>query len=168
MDKKIIIGIIVVSTLVFISSLLVPLPVGDSETGNPDTVTKDVAQFLPWHVKPTPSGSIQVFGLTLGETTLQEANKLYHNGAEVSLFASPEEQYKEDQYKIEAYFDKVILAGFSSRMILVIDIPYELKKAMFQRGIRVSSLGNGKKKVTLAADDLKAVYVSSCRQSLLT
>jgi hypothetical protein len=155
MTRKIIIGIIVTSALVFVVSMLVPLPVGDSETDNSNNSIKGDVQFLPWQVTPTPEGSIQVFGITLGETTLQQANKIYRGDAEVSLFVSPE-----GDYKIEAYFDKVVLGGFSSKMILVVDIPNELKMAMFQRGIRVSSLGNGKKKVTLAADDLQAVYTA--------
>ena len=156
MDKKIIIGIIVVSALVFIASMLMPVPVGDSETDKSETGGgKDGAQFLPWQIEPTSGGSIRVFGITLGETTLHEANTLYHNGAEVSLFVSPK-----GQYKVEAYFDKVVLGGFSSQMILVVDLPQEQQTVMFQRGIRVSSLGSGKKKVTLAADDLQTAFAA--------
>ena len=152
MTRKIIIGIIVVSVLVFVVTMLVPKPVGDSETNHSNSAIKGDDQFLPWQVIPTPEGSIQVFGITLGKTTLQEVNKFYHADAEVSLFASPK-----GDYEIEAYFDIVVLGGFSSQMILVIDIPRDKKKEMFQRGIRVSSLGNGKKKVTLTADDLQTV-----------
>jgi len=155
MTRKIIIGIIVTCALVFVVSMLVPLPVGDSETDNSNTGIKEDAQFLPWQVTPTPGGSIRVFGITLGETTLQEANKIYRGDSEVSLFVSPE-----GDHKIEAYFDKVVLGGFSSKMILVVGIPKEQKMAMFQRGIRVGSLGNGNKKVTLAADDLQTVYTA--------
>jgi len=153
MDKKIIFGIVVVSVMVFVASVFFPVPVGDSETDHSETGTnKTVVQFLPWQIEPAPGGSIHVFGLTLGESTLQEANVLYHGNAEVSLFVSPD-----GQYKIEGYFDKVVLGGFGSQMILDIDIPKEQQAAMYQRGTRVSSLGNGKKKVTLSADDLQSV-----------
>lgn len=159
MHKKIIIGIVVVCVLVFIVSMLMPVPVGESERDDEEGVTREQveqhAQFLPWQIEPTAEGSIRVFGLTLGESTLQEANNLYHSGAEVSLFVSPE-----GRYKIEAYFDKVVLGGFSSQMILVVALSQDLQAAMFQRGTRVSSLGGGRKKATLAPNDLQTVFSS--------
>lgn len=159
MRKKIIIGILVIGVMVFIASLLMPVPVGDSEQNEPVEVLEEAqqqpGQFLPWQIEVKPDGSIRVFGVTLGVTTLQEVNHLFHNGAEVSLFVSPE-----GQYKVEAYFDKVVLGGFASKMILVIDLPQEQLMPMFMRGSRVSSLGNGRKKVTLAVDDTNLVYSS--------
>lgn len=151
MHKKIIIGIIVVGVLVFIISMLTPVPIGDEGNG----LGEQGAQFLPWQIEPVTEGTIRVFGLTLGKTTLQEANNLYHSGAEVSLFVSPE-----GKHEIEAYFDKVVLGGFSSQMILAVALPQEQQAAMFHRGIRVSSLGGGRKKATLAPDDLQTVFSS--------
>lgn len=153
--SKVIIGIIVVCILVFIAGLLMPVRVGD-EANAPGESSHPGDQFLPWQIETTADGSIRVFGLTLGKSTLQEANELYHHGAEVSLFVSPE-----GQYKVEAYFDKVVLGGFSAQIILVIALSQDQLADMFQRGIRVSSLGGGRKKATLAPQDLQTVYNSS-------
>lgn len=157
MHKKIIIGIVVVGVLVFIASLLTPAPVDESERADTESVPggqgKQSAQFLPWQIESTPQGSIRVFGLALGESTLQVANDLYRGGAEVSLFVSPD-----GRYKVEAYFDKVVLGGFSSKMILVMALNQEQQAAMYQRGTRVSSLGGSRKKATLAPEDLQIVF----------
>lgn len=152
MHKKIFIGIIAVSVLVFIGSLMMPAPIGN-EKREPGKQGNQVDQFLPWQIETMPEGNLRVFGITLGETTLQEANELYHSGAIISLFISPD-----GIYKIEAYFDKVVLGGFSSQMILVVALSQEQQAAMFQRGIRISSLGGGRKKATLAPEDLQTVF----------
>lgn len=159
MDKKIIIGIILVSILVFIVSLLVPLPIGESDRSESERPTNqelaEKGQFLPWHIDITPEGDTRVFGLTLGETTLGEANDLFHGGAEVSLFLT-----QRGRYRVEAFFDKVVLGGFSSQMILVVSLSQEQQVAMYKRGTRVSSLGGGRKKVTLSTEDIQLAYAS--------
>ena len=151
MHKKITFGILVVGVLVIAVSLLTPVPV-DKEGSSQDL---PMAQFLPWQIEPTTQGSIRVFGLTLGESTLQEAEDLYHGGAKVSLFVSPE-----SIYKVEAYFDKVILGGLSAQFVLVMALSQEQQMAMYQRGARVSNLGSGKKKVTLTGEDLQTVFAT--------
>ena len=156
MHKKITFGILVVGFIVIAVSLLTPVPVGfDSIKNEGSSQDHLAAQFLPWQIEPTAGGSIRVFGLTLGESTLQEAEDLFHGGAKVSLFVSPDAQYK-----VEAYFDKVILGGFSAQLVMVMALSQEQQAAMFQRGARVSNLGDGRKKVTLAGDDLKAVFAT--------
>ena len=110
---------------------------------------------MPWQIEPTASGNIRVFGLELGQSTLREAERLYHGGAEVSLFVAPD-----GQYRVEAYFDKVVLGGFSAQMVMVMALPGERLAAMYQRGIRVSHLGGDRKKVTLAPEDLQRVFDS--------
>lgn len=154
MVKRVIIGIILVSVLVFVASMLTPVPVGDSESVSV-VQKKQGAQYLPWQIEPAPQGSIKVFGITLNETTLQEANDLYHGGAKVSLFVSPD-----GSHKVEAYFDKVVLGGFSAKLVMVMALSQSQQAAMFQRGARVSSLGGGRKRVTLATEDMNTVYAS--------
>jgi len=154
MHRKITFGILVVGFLVIAVSMLTPVPI-DKESDLPNQVMQDrsTAQFLPWQIESTEQGSIRVFGLTLGESTLQQAEDLFDGGAKVSLFVSPDAQYK-----VEAYFDKVILGGFSAQLVMVMALSQEQLVMMFQRGARVSNLGGGRKKVTLAGDDLKTIF----------
>jgi hypothetical protein len=151
MHKKITFGILLVSIVVVAVSMLTPVPV-DQEAHLQD---RPITQFLPWQIEPTAQGSIRVFGLTLGESTLQDAENLFHGGAEVSLFVSSDERYK-----VEAYFDKVILGGFSAQLVMVMALSQEQQATMFQRGVRMSNLGAGRKKVTLAGEDLKTVFAA--------
>ena len=145
-----------VGVLVIAVSLLTPVPIDPGFIKNDDS-SQDrlMAQFLPWQIEPTVQGSIRVFGLTLGESTLQEAEKLFHGGAKVSLFVSAD-----GRHKVEAYFDKVILGGLSAQFVMVMALSQEQQAVMFQRGARVSNLGDGRKKVTLAGEDLQTVFAT--------
>ena len=149
MHRKIFYGVIILAVLTFVVSLLIPVPIGDSQN------EQAAAQYLPWQIEDTTEGSIRVFGLSLGQSTLREAEQLYHGGAEVSLFVSPQ-----GRHRVEAYFDKVVLGGFSAQMVLVMDLAQEQLAAMYQRGARVSHMGGDRKKVTLAPDDLQRVFDS--------
>jgi hypothetical protein len=118
-----------------------------------DNLSNREKQFLPWHIEHTKAGNTKVFGLILNQTTLREMEHLYHSSAEVSQFVSVD-----NRHKIEAYFDKVILGGFSARLVVVIDVPQEVQVGMFTRGSRISNLGGGRKRVTLSTQDRERVY----------
>lgn len=157
MDNKVIVSIFAISALIFLGSLLNSAPVNEStiEKTTQKINRSQSVQFLPWQIETTAQGSIRVFGMSLGESTLQDAEDLYHGGAEVSLFVSPD-----GHYKIEAYFDKVILGGFSAQMVMTMALAQEQQAAMFRRGVRVSNLGGGRQKVTLASEDLHTVFAT--------
>lgn len=151
MYNKIIFGILVLGLMLIAVSLLTP----PGREKAPDVSGRPAAQFLPWQIEPTADGSIRVFGLTLGESTLQQAEALFQGGAKVSLFVAAD-----GQHKVEAYFDKVILGGFSAQLVLVMALAQEQQAAMFRRGARVSSLAGGGKKVTLSGADLQTVFAA--------
>lgn len=141
MKNKIFLSVLLGSLLVTAIGVMLPAP----ET--------DRSQFLPWQIEKTAQGGTRVFGITLGETTLEEAAQQLRSAAKVTMFASPE-----GVYKIEAYFDKVLLGGFSSKMVMVIGIGQEAAETIFLRGARISTLGSGTNKVTLASEDMRRVY----------
>lgn len=143
MDLKHISSIVALSILLIMVGLFIPID-QDQQT-----------QSLPWQIKITPQGKTRVFGLTLGETILQQAEYKLENDAEISLFATPA-----GNYVVEAYFDKIISAGLSAKMIMVIDLPQSQLKAMYQRGTRISTLGSGVNKVTLHTQDIALLRYS--------
>jgi len=102
----------------------------------------------PWQVELLPSGHSRVFSLVIGQDTLGDAEQLFKETAEITLF-SP----KQTTAVIEAFFAEVKIAGFKSKMVMSIDIPVEETEAMFNRGARISTLGSGTRKVTLSSDD---------------
>lgn len=130
-------------TVVFGASLAA-LVIGLVFPGQPD----DYATDLPWEVRPVDQGGSRVFGLTLGRSTLAEAEKKLGSEAQLSLFLSPQ-----GVYALEAYFDQVTLAGLHARVVLGLTVSQQGLAAMFDRGARVSTLGDGTRKVTLRSDD---------------
>jgi len=142
MDIKIITGVVAFAILAFAIGLMLP----DSK--------QPPAQSFPWQINQTENGATQVFGLTLGESTLRQAEQAFQSQSELSLF---EPAPGKGQRVVEAYFDKVTLGGLSAKVVAVIALTPEQLQIMFERGARISTLGDGSRKVTLDAQDVMQV-----------
>jgi hypothetical protein len=139
LERNILLTVLAAALLALAVALLLP-------GGRPP----DREPLLPWDVRVVPDGSIQVFGLTLGRSPLSDARLQFRNQGEVNLFASPD-----GGYSLEAYFDGVSLSGLKADLVLTLDLQAEQARAMFERGLRISQLGSGGKKVDLAPRDLE-------------
>jgi len=106
----------------------------------------------PWQVNILPSGHSQVFSLTIGKSTLAEAEQVFKEYAEITLFAAPE-----SAPVIEAFFSEIKIAGLKSKMVMSIELPSDEIQVMFERGARIATLGSGTRKVTLSAEDAAKV-----------
>ena len=102
----------------------------------------------PWKIDVLQSGYTRVFSLTIGKSTLGDAEQLFKESAEVTLFV-PEHT----PAVIEAFFDSVNIANIKSKMVMSISLPADEIQAMFDRGVRIATLGSGTRKVTLSSDD---------------
>jgi len=144
-ESKIYWGVGITSVLIMLGAFFIP--------GNRPEKT----DFL-WHIEhPTPD-SVQVFGLTVGATTPAEAEARFKEAAEPSLFKSPS-----GQLGAEVFFEKVDLAGLSSKVVLTVGVPDAELREMYERGLRMSATGSGKK-ITLTPDDiarLRSLPISS-------
>jgi hypothetical protein len=141
MDKKIILGVSALSIAAISIILLAP----DNSVNTPDT--------LPWKIThPTPD-TTRVFGLTLGQTTLDEAASAFKHETEVeiSLFKPTD-----SKMSVEAFFEEVNFNGLKAKIVMTISVPPEELQGMFQRGLRMSSSPSGKR-ITLTFDDLARV-----------
>lgn len=107
--------------------------------------------WLPWQIERA-NGSTRVFGLTLGQSTLAEAEARFEEEAEVSLFAT-----EQGEYEIEAYFDDIELSGLKAKVVIASAIAAPVAEKIYQRGTRVATLGSGTRKVTLHPDDIALV-----------
>ena len=113
---------------------------------------------LPWQIEATAKGSIKVFQTQIGTTTLGEFIQRYREHPEITLFVPPQ-----GNSVIEAYFDSLILAGLKAKVVLLLDVDKATRDAMYERGIRISTMGSGTRKVELSSDDiqqLNAVVIS--------
>lgn len=109
-------------------------------------------QIYPWQVEVLSSGRSQVFGLTLGKSTLAEAEQVFKEYAKITLFLAPQ-----SAPVIEAFFSDIKIGGLKSKMVMSIELPDDEIQAMFERGVRIATLGSGTRKVTLSSNDATRV-----------
>lgn len=138
-DKKIILG--VVTLIAATIAILLMLP--DNSVSTPDT--------LPWRIThPTPE-TTRIFGVTLGETSLAEAEKTFKEEAEISLFKPTDREMG-----VEAFIEEVNFNGLKAKLVMTVAVPAEDLTGMFNRGLRMNATGSGKR-ITLTPDDLDKV-----------
>lgn len=103
---------------------------------------------LPWHVEhPTPD-TVSVFGLTLGRSNTNDAERKFKEAAIPNLFKSPK-----GELIAEVFFEQVDLAGLRAKIVLTIDVAPEELQGMYERGLRMATTGSGKK-ITLTPEDV--------------
>ena len=142
MDYKIPTGLAAVTLLILAAAILIPGGKGP-DNGSP---------ALPWQIAIDAAGNASVFGLTLGRDTLAHAEERFQTKAEVSLFASPA-----GTFSVEAYFQRLYIDGIRADFVLTLDIDQAAAARMYGHGLRLSKMGSGTKKVSLAPGDLSAV-----------
>jgi hypothetical protein len=125
----------ILSVLIFVGAFFIP--------GDPRK-----KEDLPWHIEHPTADSVRVFGLTLGQSTTDEAEKRFKEEAKPSLFKSPK-----GKLVAEVFFEQVDLAGLRARIVLTIDAPDAELQSMYERGLRMSSTGSGKK-ITMTPEDV--------------
>lgn len=139
MDKKIILGVIALIAV----SLSIALMLPDNTVNDGDT--------LPWHiVHPTP-GTTHVLGVTLGQSTLDDAELKFKEPAKVSMFKSVD-----SKLAVEAFFEEVNLNGLKAKIVVTLEVPSFELPGIFNRGARMNSTPSGKR-ITLSTDDLLRV-----------
>ena len=111
--------------------------------------------IFPWQIEKTSTGKTRVFGLTIGQSTLNKAEQQFKEKAEITLFMPPDKPAV-----IEAFFNEVKIAGLKSKMIMSMQVSADDIQEMFKRGARIATLGSGTRKVTLSAADIVKVNQS--------
>ena len=139
MDRKIILSVLAIAVFGFIGIML--LMPEDRDDGVPR---------LPWLVSIDPQGRTTAFGFTLGHTRLSEVKEVFGADGKINLFARPD---REDKYTAEAYFDQIYLNRLRADFVITLDADQGTLDAMYQRGLRISKLGSGDKKITLTPED---------------
>jgi len=141
MDKRILIG----ALALFFISWFVLLKAPEDSAATPTT--------LPWNITHPTAETTQVFGVTLGKTTLDEAAQLFKHEAEteISLFKP-----SSGNMSVEVFIEEVNFNGLKAKMTLTVALSAEVMQGMFERGLRMNSTPSGKR-ITLTADDLATV-----------
>jgi hypothetical protein len=144
MDRKMILSILAFAVFAFIGIMLLL----------PDENIEDQTPRLPWQVEQDGQGRTQVFGFTLGETTLGEIRRLFQEEGEINLFARLDPDHQAIGYSVEAYFDQIYLNRIRGDFVIGIQADPGTLGPMYERGLRISQLGSGAKKVKLDPADI--------------
>ena len=136
MEKRIFLTVLSLSLAALLLALLLP---GGRDQGPPR---------LPWQVEVDSDGRSSVFGITLGVTPLDEARELFRDSGVTSLFVSPT-----GEYAVEVYFKALYLSGIKADLVLVLALAQAEMAEMYERGLRISKLESGNRKVRLAEVD---------------
>ena len=144
MDRKMILSILAFAVFAFIGIMLLL----------PDENIEDQTPRLPWQVEQDGQGRAQVFGFTLGETTLGEIRRLFQEEGEINLFARLDPDHQAIGYSVEAYFDQIYLNRIRGDFVIGIQADPATLGPMYERGLRISQLGSGAKKVKLDPADI--------------
>ncbi len=141
MDRNILLGILSLTLIALAAAIL--LPGGRSVDSEPK---------LPWLITVESPEKVSVFGINLGTTTLGEAKHIFQAGGEVNLFRSAE-----NEYAVEAYFQRLYLSGIRADLVLTLDIDRDTADGVFERGRRISNSGGGAKKADLSTEDMTLI-----------
>ena len=111
-----------------------------------DTVRK--VRALPWEIETLADGGSRVFTLTLGESTLANAEQTLGDEAEIQLFVR-----EGGELSLEGFFAEVWLSGLKAQMVLNLDVPQETLRGLYEAGIRISKSSSGSSQVRLGGEE---------------
>lgn len=124
---------------------------------NPPRAVSDTP-LLPWDVSRAPTGEVRVFGLTLGHSRLEELRALLGEPGKLSLFVAPG-----GDISAEAFFKDIMLSRIRADWVASLAVPEGDLAAMFERGLRIASLAQGTRKVSLAPEDAEKLSYAPLR-----
>ncbi|MDQ7074715.1 MAG: hypothetical protein Q9O24_06075 [Gammaproteobacteria bacterium] len=107
---------------------------------------------LPWQHEVLANGDLKVFGLTLGQSILQEARVKVAKPASVGLFQNPD-----NELALEAYFENVLLSGLRVGLICEVEATQAQLIEFAKRNVSRSPMPSGSLKYELTEADLNTI-----------
>ena len=103
--------------------------------------------IYPWQITLQTDGKTRVFGITLSESTLEDATTLLGRDYKLGLFETPGQPLS-----LEAYFNEVTQGGISGKFVLTLEATQEEMAALLQESINRKVLGSGARRYILTAE----------------
>jgi hypothetical protein len=144
LDRKILLSVLTGALLAFVGIWMLLSAFPDQRAGQ---------RLYPWDATRTPSGQLQVFGLTLGESTLADLRTLLGEEGKLNLFAETDADGPDTDFTVEAYFDNILLSNLKADWVVSLTAAQAELATMYDRGLRASKLASGSRKVKLDPDD---------------
>lgn len=105
---------------------------------------------LPWRIETLPGGGSRVFGLTLGESILEDAYRQFGTDVQIALIAAQGEPGS-----VEAYYDSAHAGPITGKMILTLETTPAEREVMLKRAVKAEVTENAARRITLADADLQ-------------
>ena len=87
--------------------------------------------IYPWQITLLADGKTRVFGITLNESSLNDAVELWGRDYRLGLFESPGQPLS-----LEAYFNEVTQGGISGKFVLTLEATQDELTALLQQSIK--------------------------------
>lgn len=103
---------------------------------------------LPWQITPHPDGTTDVFGLTLGRSTLGEAETAFKTEAKLALFL-----FDDRVASLEAYFGRLRLGRISAALLAELELLDDEVEPLLDRATAREPAPSGARRVRLSPED---------------
>lgn len=146
MKKIIIISVLVLIVLFFMFS---------KKTGN----NKPIVETYPWQISILPDGRSRIFGIVLGETTLNEVDHILNSPPKIALFEG-----KDKIGSLEAYYKNVSLGGMIGSFIFTLEASEQQLDNLKKQSAKKKRAENNGKRYELdkpASDSTKVLRVKN-------
>jgi hypothetical protein len=120
--------------------------------GSPEHEAQPVSG-LPWQIEILAGGDSRVFGLTLSQSTLDDAREHFGPDMEVAVIAQ-----REETGALEAYYSRVTTGVLSGKMILVGELDKGAVERMREHAVKNRMTESNARKFTLSQEDLALAY----------
>ncbi len=101
----------------------------------------------PWQIRVLGPERVEVMGVTLGQTTLEQLRQRFGQVEGIALFRNPD-----GRYSLEAYLGKVSIGPLSGRWIVTLEASQQELEALTGRAIKRIKTDNGSYRWTLDGD----------------
>ncbi len=119
--------------------------------GRPKAVP--VFHELPWQIKVFPDGTSEVFGIHLGDSTLEDARRRFGPDPELAIIARFGELGA-----LEVYYPDVSSGPFTGKIVLGARVSDEKLKQLRKRAVDIEAMETGARKFILNSKDYEAAF----------
>ena len=113
---------------------------------------------LPWQIETLPGGEAQVFGLTLGRSTLADARARFGTEMQLAVIAEPGEDGN-----VEGYYESVTAGFVAGKLIVTAELSPELIAGMRERAPKTQYMQSTTRRATHAPADEAAALAAPIR-----
>lgn len=107
---------------------------------------------LPWNIKINANQQSTVFGLTLDESSLNDARQSFQSDGKISLFAAPD-----SPFSVEVFFESIALNRLKANIYLTLNISQEEAEQFYKNRNSLESVSEETHQIRISFEDEKSL-----------